>query len=69
MIDCSKATPDEKENLFGREFRELHILSVEFTSTSTVMTILLEAQKVTLVGDPQEALRTYMAATFESVAQ
>lgn len=60
MIDCTKTTPDEREQLFGREFLELHVLSVDFTGSTPIMEVIVDGAKVTLVGDFQKALAVHL---------
>jgi hypothetical protein len=61
MIDFDFATSDEKEQLLGREFREISVLSVSFAGPATKTKILLNGEVLVLVGDPVTALLTYLA--------
>lgn len=62
MIDMRKATPDEKESVLGREFRELDVWG--FDPVPPIKTVvLIEGKRTVLVGDPQAALRVYLAGT------
>lgn len=60
-LDCTKLTPDEREALFGREFREIHILSFGSTASGALLTCVVIAGKpVHLIGDPEKSLSTYL---------
>lgn len=62
-IDCTKMTPDEKEQLFGRAFREIQIISFESFEGEMSLTVVLDGNKVNLIGDPEECLKTYTGGT------
>lgn len=53
------ATAQDKEAALGREFRDVQVLSVDFGSAMRT-TVILDGNRVVLVGDPREALRTYL---------
>lgn len=54
------STPDEREMLLGREFRDINVLSMEFPSAGIVTKVVLEGRVVKLVGDPVSCLKTYL---------
>lgn len=62
-IDCTKMTPDEKEELFCRSFREIPIISFESIDGAMSLTVVLDGMEVALVGDPEECLKTYTGGT------
>lgn len=62
MIDFTKTTPDEREALLGREFRNVLVLEAGAGADGSLLTrVLFDGQAVTLVGNPSDALRTYLA--------
>lgn len=62
-IDCTKMTPDEKEMIFGRSFREIHIVFFECIDGQMYLDIVLEGGGLTLIGDPEECLKVYVGGT------
>lgn len=62
-IDCTKMTPDEKEQLFGRAFREIPIISFESIDGEMSLIVILDGREVNLIGDPEECLRVYTGGT------
>lgn len=61
-LDCSKLTPDEREAVFGREFREVQVLSFRALPGGALLTtVVIAGQMVHLVGDPCVALNTLMS--------
>jgi hypothetical protein len=62
MIDFTKATPDELELVLGREFRSALVLEAGADESGQWMTrLMIDGQAVTLIGNPSDALRTYLA--------
>lgn len=60
-LDCTTLTPDEREVLFGRQFREIHILSFGSTASGALLTcVVLAGKPVHLVGDPAQSLQTIL---------
>ncbi len=67
VFDMRQTTPDEREQILGREFRELRVLG--FKPSPPMHTIvILDGVRTTLVGDPQQALRTYLGGKQEGEA-
>lgn len=66
MIDLSKATPDEKELVLGRAFRELHVQTFTIENRGPgqpahcVTKLVIDAEPVTLIGEPDGCLRVYL---------
>lgn len=58
-ISFAHATPDDKEAALGREFREIYVESANFSGIGSVV-VILEGQRVVLIGHPQDALKTYL---------
>ncbi len=65
--DISIATEDDKEVCFGREFRAIPMLRMNSPGPGSCLMVecLIEGRKVALIGDPQEALRTYLGGIRE----
>ena len=62
-LDCTQLTPDEREALFGREFREIQVLSFGVTAASVLLTCaVIGGQPLHLVGDPRAALLVLLSA-------
>jgi hypothetical protein len=62
MINFTKATPDELELVLGREFRSALVLEAGADESGQWMTrLMIDGQAVTLIGNPSDALRTYLA--------
>jgi hypothetical protein len=59
-MSFKEATPDEKERLLGREFRNIEVLDMEIEAGNISVRIVLEGRVLVLLGDPQEALRTHL---------
>lgn len=56
------ASGDERAQLLGEEFRHVEVLDFEVGAVM-VTRILIAGAIVTLIGDPREALRTYLGGT------
>jgi hypothetical protein len=54
------ATGDDKVMTLGDEFRHIEVLDVDFADGVMVTRIILGGQCITLIGDPQDALKTYL---------
>ncbi|VVE37520.1 hypothetical protein [Pandoraea terrigena] len=54
------ATADEKAQLLGQEFRNIEVIGFEVTDGVCFTEILLDGEVLTLVGYPQEALKTFL---------
>lgn len=62
-LDCTKLTPDEREALFGREFREIPVLSFGMSAAGVMLTCaVIDGQPLHLVGDPRVALLVMLSA-------
>lgn len=59
-IDFTKATADEKEQLIGREFRNIHVISQWFSSGVCFTEIVFNGERATLVGDPVGCFKTLL---------
>lgn len=64
-IDMSKvslvgATGDDKAVVLGDEFRNIEVLDVDFNEGVMFTKIFLGGEIITLIGDPREALKTYL---------
>ena len=57
-IDFTKATADEKEQLLGREFRNIHVISQWFHDGVCRTEILFNGDHLILIGDPTACLKT-----------
>jgi len=55
------ATRQDKIDLLGPEFAAIHVIDADFSGSVIVVRVILEGQVVSLVGDPQQALATYLA--------
>lgn len=62
------ASEEERATLLGEEFRHIEVLDFEVAEV-IVTRILIAGTVVTLIGDPREALRTYLGGTEEQTAQ
>ncbi len=58
--EAQNLTADEREQLLGREFRDIPVLSVTHTGSYMVTEVLIEGRPVKLIGDPQKCLTTYL---------
>ena len=65
------ASADDRAALLGEGFRHIEVLDFEVVDNSALfmVRIAISGSVVTLVGDPQEALRTYLAGTQGETAQ
>ncbi|VVE44161.1 hypothetical protein PHO31112_04312 [Pandoraea horticolens] len=63
------ATPDEKAQLLGQEFRNIDVLGFEVTDGVCFTEILLDGEAFILVGDPQEALKTFLGGRANKTQQ
>ena len=63
------ASADDKAQLLGPEFRNIDVLDFEADGGVMVTTIIIEGHTIALVGDPQEALKTYLGGTSDQAAQ
>jgi hypothetical protein len=65
-ISFEHATADDKEAALGREFREIHVESANFDGAGVVVAIL-EGRRVALIGNPQQALTTYLGGVMQRI--
>lgn len=63
------ASADEKELLLGPEFRNIEVLDFDNSEGVMCTRIIIEGRPVTLAGDPQEALKTYLGGQADMTAQ
>lgn len=57
-------TPEEKEMAFGREFRDISMLDFEVVGEIMHVRILIEGKPISLIGNPQDALKTYLGGQY-----
>jgi hypothetical protein len=60
---------DEKVQLLGPEFRNIDVLDFDNSEGVMCTRIIIEGRPVTLVGDPQQALKTYLDGQANTTAQ
>lgn len=60
FISFAEATPADREAALGREFREIEVVGADFSGAAMKVTVILEGQPVVLIGDPIQALTTYL---------
>lgn len=63
------ATGEDKVLVLGEEFRNIEVLDVDFNDGMMFTRIILDGQCITLVGDPRNALKTYLGGQADQVAQ
>lgn len=68
-ISFATASADEKEQLLGPEFRNIHVLDFKSKDGVMVTRILLGGKDLTLIGDPQEALKTHLGGQSDDTTQ
>lgn len=59
-LDFTKATADEREQLVGREFRNIHVISQWFSDGLCHTEIIFNGERLTLIGDPVGCLKTHL---------
>lgn len=59
-IDCTKASFQEKEDLFGKGFGLINVVSFQVVDGIMHTKVILDNREVVLVGDPEKALHNYM---------
>lgn len=59
-IDCTNSSFQEKEDLFGKGFGLINVISFEVIDGSMYTKVILDGNEVVLVGDPEKALHNYM---------
>lgn len=68
--DASTITPDERRQLLGPEFFSIHVLRIGFGVAGGMrVECILNGRVTTLIGDPQEALATYLGGQEEGEAE
>jgi hypothetical protein len=60
---------DEKVQLLGDEFRNIEVLDFESAEGVMCTRIIFDGQVITLIGDPQVALKTCLGGTGNETAQ
>lgn len=61
MIDFCLATPDDREQVLGRAFRNIYVFAFGMQGEHWRTDCLLEGRPVTLIGEPEQSLRTFLA--------
>ena len=71
VVSFVGASADERAALLGEEFRHIEVLDFQVSKgRPTVVTrVLIGGGVLTLVGDPREALQTYLGGTQGEKAQ
>lgn len=64
-ISLKDASRQDKVQLLGEAFAAIEVLDADFSGAQPVVRVLLEGKLVTLVGDPQDALTTYLGGGFK----
>jgi hypothetical protein len=59
-IDMTHASPDDRELLLGRDFRNISVARAAF-APQQLTEIVLGGEAMTLAGDPTLALMTFLA--------
>lgn len=59
-IDCTNASFEEKENLFGKGFGLISVISFQVIDGCMYTKVILDVNEVVLVGDPEKALHNYL---------
>lgn len=62
-IDMTQATPADREQFLGREFRLIHVLSFAVRNFTCYTVAILGGCPVELLGDPVQALRVYLGGS------
>jgi hypothetical protein len=60
---------DIKAELLGPEFRNIDVLDFEVADGVCLTRIVLDGKAITLVGNPQEALTTFLDGRADQAAQ
>jgi hypothetical protein len=68
-VSFAGISADEKVQLLGDEFRNIAVLDFESTEGVMCTRIIFDGQVIMLIGDPQEALKTYLGGTGNETAQ
>jgi hypothetical protein len=61
VINFTHSTPDEREQLLGSEFRNIHVIDACTEGQHWVTKILWQGEVLVLVGGPVEGLRVHLA--------
>jgi hypothetical protein len=68
-VSLIEASGDEKVLLLGAEFRNINVLDFEVDGGVIFTRIIFDGQAITLIGDPQEALKTHFGGRADQRAQ
>lgn len=68
-ISFAGVSSEDKANLLGPEFRNIEVLDFEASDGVFCTRIVIRGDVITLIGDPQEALRTILGGQSGEVAQ
>jgi len=68
-IDCSGANFQEKEDLFGKGFGLVNVISFTIVDGIIQTKVMLDGNEVVLIGDPEKALHNYMLGKNSSSKQ
>lgn len=60
VIDCTALSFQEKEDLFGKGFGMINVISFEVIEGCMYTKVNLDGNEVVLIGDPEKALHNYM---------
>jgi len=67
-ISLVEAMADDKALVLGDEFRNIEVLEVDFSDGLMSTKIILNSQCITLIGDPRDALKTYLGGQTDEAA-
>ncbi|QEZ47200.1 hypothetical protein [Cupriavidus oxalaticus] len=67
-VSFVSASGDDKAALLGPEFRHIDVIDFQAIDGVFLVRIAWQSQVLTLVGDPQEALRVAMGGVVTGVA-
>lgn len=59
-VSFEGASRQDKIDLLGPEFAAIHVIDADFSGLAIVVRIILEGKTISLIGDPQQALSTYL---------
>lgn len=67
-ISLVEATADDKALVLGDEFRNIEVSEVDFSDGLMSTKIILNSKCITLIGDPRDALKTYLGGQTDEAA-
>jgi hypothetical protein len=65
FISFKDASSADKAALLGPDFKNIVVVEADLSSSPQMVKIVLDGQTFTLIGDPVEALRTFLAGRGE----